>query len=170
MNYNPDARPSNPSANVDSPEYTLRDGSRIVFPLNTTLVTDMNFLFHHASSFNGDISNWDVSSVTNMSAMSAYASSFNGDISNWNVSSVTDMYAMFYYASSFNGDISNWDVSSVTNMRYMFYVASSFNQNLCNWGERINFSNTFFVNMFFLSGCSKTNDPTGPNGPFCAGC
>ncbi len=34
MNYNPDARPSNPSANEDSSEYTLRDGSRIVFPLN----------------------------------------------------------------------------------------------------------------------------------------
>ena len=33
MNYNPDARPSNPSANEDSPEYTLRDSSRIVFPL-----------------------------------------------------------------------------------------------------------------------------------------
>ena len=33
VNYNPGARPSNPSANKDSPEYTLRDGSRIVFPL-----------------------------------------------------------------------------------------------------------------------------------------
>jgi len=127
------------------------------------------YAMFYESSFNGDISNWNVSSVTNMSYMFS-ESIFNGDISNWDVSSVTDMSFMFYYASSFNGDISNWIVSSVTNMRYMFYVASSFNQNLCNWGERINFSNTFFVNMFFLSGCSKTNDPTGPNGPFCAGC
>ena len=48
------------------------------------------------------------------------ASSFNGDLSSWDVSSVKDMSWMFDAASSFNGDISSWDVSSVTNMRGMF--------------------------------------------------
>ena len=45
------------------------------------------------------------------------ASSFNSDISSWDVSSVTDMGRMFIgLLPSFNGDISSWDVSSVTNM------------------------------------------------------
>jgi surface protein len=36
------------------------------------------------------------------------ASSFNGVLSGWNVSSVTDMKDMFRYATSFNADISGW--------------------------------------------------------------
>ena len=36
-----------------------------------------------------------------------FASSFNGDISNWNVSSVTDMSYMFTFAS-FNQNLCNW--------------------------------------------------------------
>ena len=51
-------------------------------------------------------------------------SQFNGDISNWDVSSVTDMSDMFS-ESQFNGDISNWDVSNVTNMIGMFYSLNS---------------------------------------------
>ena len=44
--------------------------------------------------------------------------SFNGDLSGWDVSSVRDMSAMFYQ-SQFNGDLSGWDVSGVRNMRVM---------------------------------------------------
>jgi len=36
------------------------------------------------SSFNGDISRWDVAHVIKMNYM-FYNSEFNGDISNWNV-------------------------------------------------------------------------------------
>ena len=43
------------------------------------------------SSFNGDLSSWDVSNVTSMVRMFAQASSFNGDLSSWNVSSF-DVY------------------------------------------------------------------------------
>ncbi len=96
-------------------------------------VTNMHHMFYHASSFNGDLSGWDVSSVTDMHNMFLFASSFNGDISEWDVSSVTDMSFMFYNARSFNGNISGWDVSSVTNMREMFFSAHSFNQSLNAW-------------------------------------
>ncbi|NME70897.1 BspA family leucine-rich repeat surface protein [Flammeovirga aprica] len=96
-------------------------------------VTDMNTMFRGASSFNGDLSNWDVSSVTNMSLMFVDASSFNGDLSNWDVSSVSIMSWMFQGATSFNSDLSSWDVSSVTDMRSMFYGATSFNSDLSNW-------------------------------------
>jgi surface protein len=48
-------------------------------------VTNMNSMFARASSFNSDISNWDVSAVTNMGSMFEGASSLNSNISNWNV-------------------------------------------------------------------------------------
>ena len=53
------------------------------------------------------------------------ATSFNGTISGWDVSSVTDMGDMFYRALSFDQDISNWDVSSVTDMGNMFKSANA---------------------------------------------
>merc|ERR1711970_576152 len=49
------------------------------------------------------------------------ASSFNGDLSKWDVSKVTDMSGMFYQASSFNGDLSKWDVSRVGSKLGMFH-------------------------------------------------
>ena len=100
------------------------------------------------TTFNENISNWDVSNVTNMAQMFYVASSFNQDISNWDVSNVTNMENMFNTASSFNQDISNWDVSSLEKMSAMFYYNSaafvindesvsfpptSFNQDISNW-------------------------------------
>jgi surface protein len=46
-----------------------------------------------------------VSNVTNMESMFFNASSFNQDISSWDVSSVTDMSRMFKNARAFNQDI-----------------------------------------------------------------
>ena len=118
-------------------------------------VTDMSGMFHDASSFNGDVSEWDVSHVTDMSDMFHGAFSFNRDLSKWDVSNVTDMSGMFtgglvgdapggggissapsvpfYYASSFNGDISEWDVSKVNDMSDMFHYAHHFNGDLSSW-------------------------------------
>jgi len=76
-------------------------------------VTTMNTMFFGASSFNGDISDWDTSQVTNMFAMFSGASSFNGDISEWDTSNVTVMSDMFAGATSFNRDLSGWCVSLI---------------------------------------------------------
>ena len=100
---------------------------------DTSSVTDMSWMFLGATSFNGDLSDWDTSSVADMSEMFRGATSFNGDLSSWDVSSVTNMYRMFYEASSFNGDVSRWDVSSVTNMAGMFARATSFNGDVSRW-------------------------------------
>ena len=100
---------------------------------DTSLVTDMSWMFPRAKNFNGDISTWDTSNVTNMRYMFYGATIFNGDISDWNTSQVTDMRAMFFGARSFNGYISTWDTSRVTNMHAMFYQANSFSQDIKCW-------------------------------------
>ena len=47
-----------------------------------------------------------MSRVKDMTQMFVGATSFNGDLSKWDVSSVTDMEAMFYNAATFNDDMS----------------------------------------------------------------
>ena len=98
-----------------------------------SLVTDMSLMFAGASSFNGDISSWDVAGVTDMSRMFQFASSFNQPLDGWDTSSVTTMSQMFAGAYPFNGDISGWDVSAVTDMSQMFAGAYPFNQDLSSW-------------------------------------
>ena len=58
------------------------------------------------------------------------ASSFNGDISKWDVFNVANTDHMFAGAASFDADISKWDVSSVTNMNQMFENTAAFKQQL----------------------------------------
>ena len=100
---------------------------------NVSRVTAMNSMFHGASSFNQPLNAWDVSRVTAMNSMFHGASSFNQPLNAWDVSRVTNMRTMFGDASSFNQDISSWDVSFVTDMSYMFQGADAFDQNLGNW-------------------------------------
>ena len=117
--------------------------------IDTSHITDMSDLFcgkdkfivsggldetsNILKSFNGDISNWDVSNVTNMSSMfnNSKFTGENSDISGWDVSNVTDMPYMFCNAK-FNGDISTWDVSKVEDMQDMF-IGSEFNGDISNW-------------------------------------
>ena len=96
-------------------------------------VTDMSNMFIYANAFNQDISSWDLSNVTDMNGMFAYATAFNQPIGNWNMSNVGNTYAMFLGASSFNQPIGSWDVSSVLDMYGMFYEATVFNQDISNW-------------------------------------
>merc|ERR1719201_1105437 len=66
-----------------------------------------------------------------MGAMFSGASTFNQDLSKWDVSKVTAMWFMFNRASAFNQDLSMWDVSAVTVMLSMFRDASAFKRELC---------------------------------------
>ena len=120
-------------------------------------VTDMSFMFLGTNSFNGGISNWNVSNVTKMRKMFSSASSFNGDISAWDVSNVTDMNNMFYVATSFNADLSGWDVSGAIDMGLMFYSATSFNADISSW----NVSNATNLAQMFRYASSFNRDLSG---------
>lgn len=85
--------------------------------IDTSNVKDMSYLFYD-STFNGNISKWNVSNVKNMNRMFAY-SKFNGDISKWNVSNVTDMRGMFV-GSKFSKNVSSWKINKVCDVENMF--------------------------------------------------
>ena len=104
-----------------------------VSPTMTSTVTDMRSMFQGATSFNGDISDWNTSKVTKMGSMFQGATAFNSDVSSWNTAKVTDMQSMFSSASTFTSDLSAWDVSHVVDMNYMFSGATAFDQSLATW-------------------------------------
>merc|ERR1719261_1473925 len=91
------------------------------------MIKNMDTLFSHAYDFNGDLSNWDVSSATSMKGMFLHSQSFEGDgLETWNTGNVENMAYAFHQAYSFNRDLSNWDVSSATSMEGMFSYSQSF--------------------------------------------
>ena len=117
-------------------------------------VTDMHDMFRGATSFDGDLSGWDVSSVTYMYGMFRDATSFDGDLSGWDVSSVINMFGMFNGAALFDGDISTWEVLDVTDMYGMFRGATSFDGDLSGWDVS---SVTGMNNMFNGASAFKQN-------------
>jgi surface protein len=91
------------------------------------------------------------------------ATTFNQNISSWNVANVADMPYMFYGATAFNQNIGSWNVSGVKNMYGMFESAGSFNQSLCAWNEKVVIADVQVGSMFQSSGCVEKSDPTSNN-------
>jgi surface protein len=89
-------------------------------------------MFVYAESFNGDISNWDMSNVKYMDFMFYGASQFNSDISNWNTSSAKTMRGMFQNAQSFNQSLDTWDVGGVQDFSGMF-AYTNLNEPIASW-------------------------------------
>lgn len=82
----------NESGEVNGVNYTKRNKQDITVKNASTTCTsgvfDLSYVFYSQSSFNEDISHWDVSSVYDMSYMLYDAKSFNQDLSNWCVSNL----------------------------------------------------------------------------------
>jgi|GEM_PF-3190642 len=94
-------------------------------------VMRLDGMLAYASSFNDDISSWDVGNVIRMKSLFLEAQSFDQHIGEWNVSNVSDMSFMFK-GSGFNQDISSWDVSNVNFMQSMF-KNTHFDQDIGSW-------------------------------------
>ncbi len=124
--------------------------------IDTSAITDMESLFDSDSTFNGDITRWNMSNVESMDSMFRKASVFNQDIGDWDVGKVTDMSNVFVLTNAFNQDIGDWNVSAVTEMGFMFFHAKAFNQDIKEWDV----SNlTYMTSMF--SGASAFNQDIG---------
>ena len=76
---------------------------------------------------------WNVAQVDGMIWMFFQASTFNQDMSKWDVDKVTNIQNMFSAVSTFSKrDLSKWNVDELTNMEMMFSGATSFKQVLCD--------------------------------------
>ena len=120
-------------------------------------VTVLDQTFLEATSFNGNISDWNTSNVLSMIGLFYYATAFNGDISRWDTSNVTSMYVMFHSAESFNRDLGDWDTGNVTDLSLMFMGAFLFNQNLNEWDT----SNVIDMDGMFKDATSFNGDISG---------
>ena len=143
-------------SNLTSRASSWNNSTDLVTTCDVSQFTSMYRAFRNNSSFNQDISAWDVSNVTNMNGMFQSATSLTSvsfsdtssvtdmsfmfasttnltSVSLSDTSNVTDMSYMFYFADAFNVDISSWNTSKVTNMKAMFQVAESFNQDISSW-------------------------------------
>jgi surface protein len=84
------------------------------------------------STFNEDISGWNVANAVNMEGMFA-CSQFNRDLSRWQVGNVQNMSGIFMFATNFNQNISAWNVGNVKDFSYAFAGATSFSGDLSAW-------------------------------------
>lgn len=119
-------------------------------------ILSLTYMFYNCTTFNQDISGWDVSRVTNMSSMFRGATAFNQNIGNWNTEAADNMGAMFWGATAFNQNIGSWNTGSVTNMTNMFNGATIFNQNIGSW----NTANVTTMNFMFAN-AKAFNQPIG---------
>ena len=125
---------------------------------NVSNVERMHGMFQGASTFDGDISIWDVSNVTSIYYMFSDAANFNQDISNWDISNISSLMQMFSGATSFNQDISNWNTENVTSMSQMFQTATSFDQDISNWDiSNVQNMNSMFDMFNQISNLSDEN-------------
>jgi surface protein len=102
-----------------------------------------------------------VSNVTSTFQMFAGASSFNQDISGWDVSSVTDMNLMFNQAESFDQNIGGWDISNVTTMTMMLnntdLSTENYDNTLIGWAAQ-NVQSGVELGASGLTYCNSTSE------------
>jgi surface protein len=132
--------------------------------------TDMGHMFYAASSFNQQISGWNVSNVTATGTYSGMRNMFNGskfnqDISNWerispdvstlaNVRRTDGMFANCPFNNGGNPNISGWTTTSLQNMNNMFQANTAFNQPIGSWDTK----NVLYMGATFNGSTNFTQD------------
>jgi hypothetical protein len=92
------------------------------------------FFYGCTSLTTPDFSAWDVSMISNFASMFAGGlTTFNGDLSTWDMSSATTIEGMFNGCSIYNQPMNDWDVSNVLTTVTCFYKNYAFNQNIGAW-------------------------------------
>jgi surface protein len=87
-----------------------------------------------ATTFNSDISGWDVSHVTTMQECFKMAKRLDFNAIRWDVRKVGSTQDMFMNAEAFVGSgLNQWITSSLTNMAGTFLVAKSMAANIGRW-------------------------------------
>ncbi len=104
-------------------EYNLKH--RPFAGLNLLGVSILDDLFKNESTFNGNITNWNVSNVISLKSLFEGAASFNQDLNDWNVSNVEDVTGMFMNATSFHNPIWKWKLTKCRYFTNMFNGATS---------------------------------------------
>jgi surface protein len=90
-------------------------------------------MFRNCTNFNGDVSQWDVSSISNFSLAFVEVAAFAGDLTLWDVSGATNMQSMLSAPAFPSQDLSGWDVSGVTNMQEMFRDTNFNSASITGW-------------------------------------
>jgi surface protein len=93
--------------------------------------------FYSCTSFNADISGFDMNGVTSCFRMFFGAVAFNcggnSEMDNWDMSTVTNMDSMFQNADALNIDIGSWNTLLVSVFNNCFNGADIFNQDISTW-------------------------------------
>lgn len=99
----------------------------------TSAATNLAEMFMGCTSFNSNLSAWDVQNVTNFHQMFAYCLSFNGSLLTWNTAKGQFMAGMFLNNVNFNQPLSHFVTTALTDTRRMFSGAWTFDQNIGSW-------------------------------------
>ncbi|WP_299246484.1 BspA family leucine-rich repeat surface protein [uncultured Aquimarina sp.] len=125
---------------------------------NVSAVKDFTSMFSGNSSFNQNLGSWNTSAGEVFSSMFKDATAFNGAIGSWNTEKAISLSNMFSGATVFNQDISAWDVKNVGNINNAFDGATAFDQDLGSWDISSLAENTNSIqHMFSNSGMSTEN-------------
>ena len=86
--------------------------------------------------FNQPLGCWNTAGITSFESMFAGAKAFDQPIGAWSTSAVSSMASMFDGASRFSQSLTRWDVRSVSSFNEMFHDAGSFNGDVSGWQTR----------------------------------
>jgi surface protein len=102
---------------------------------DTSNVQEMSFMFAQATSFRGiGLKRWNFSAVTHTNSMFHLATSFDCNVSKWDVSNLVVASSMFRGTQKFGGiGLDNWKISKTTSINSMFSESNVNRSYLNSW-------------------------------------